>query len=111
MTTIPSTNGHFYVVTECVSQDEAAATADAAGGTLAHLTSGNLADVHFPAGAFDSIKTCDKPQSGPIAWFGTYNGGVPEGTVYIIALATGQVMNVSAHRAAAWTGLVLSEPQ
>lgn len=111
MTTIPCTNGHFYVVTECVSQDEAADRAAAAGGTLAHLTSGNLAELSFPAGAFVDIPSCDSPRFGPIAWFATYNGGVPEGTVYLMALATGQVMNVSAHRAAAWTGLVLAEPR
>ncbi|MFI6041655.1 hypothetical protein ACIA8C_08460 [Nocardia sp. NPDC051321] len=111
MTTIPCANGHFYVVTDCVSRDEAAASAEAAGGTLAHLTSSNLAELSFPAGALDDIPLCESPQFGPIAWFATYNGGVPEGTVYLMALATGQVMNVSAHRASAWTGLVLSEPR
>ncbi|MEV6559314.1 hypothetical protein AB0M22_26610 [Nocardia sp. NPDC051756] len=102
-------NGHFFVVTECVSQGEAAAVADASDGNLAKLTADSLAELSFAVGAFADIRPCDAPQSGLIAWFDTYDGGVPEGTVYVVALATGQVMNVAAHRAAAWTGLVLAE--
>ncbi|WP_405164304.1 hypothetical protein OG203_04060 [Nocardia sp. NBC_01499] len=110
MSTIACTNGHFFVVTDCVSHDEAAAAAAAAGGTLADLTSTSVAEISFPEGTFDDTQSCDSPQSGPIAWFSSFNGGAPERTVYVIALTTGQVMNVSAHRAAAWTGLVLAEP-
>lgn len=109
MPTIPSANGHFFVVTDCVSHCEAAAVAEASGGNLAELTTGSLAELRFAEDAFAGIKPCDAPQSGLIAWFDSFDGGVPEGTVYVIALATGQVMNVAAHRAAAWTGFVLAE--
>ncbi|MFE9577420.1 hypothetical protein ACFYO1_13610 [Nocardia sp. NPDC006044] len=109
MATISCTNGHFFVVTDCVSRGEAAAVADASGGELADLTTDSLAELSFAEGAFADLKPCDAPRSGLIAWFDTFDGGVPEGTVYVIVLDTGQVMNVAAHRAAAWTGFVLAE--
>lgn len=109
MPTISCTNGHYFVVTDCVSQGEAAAIADASGGNLANLTAESVAELSFEADAFVDVRPCDAQQSGLIAWIDTFDGGVPEGTVYVVALDTGQVMNVAAHRAAAWTGLVLAE--
>ncbi|MFB8275176.1 hypothetical protein [Nocardia colli] len=109
MSIISCTNGHFFVVTDCVSQAEAAAVAEAAGGNLAGLTGDNVAELSFDADALADVKPCDASQPALIAWFGSFDGGVPEGTVYLVALDTGQVMNVAAHRAAAWTGLVLAE--
>ncbi|MBF6330357.1 hypothetical protein [Nocardia transvalensis] len=109
MPTVTSANGRFFVVTECVTQAAAAAAAAAAGGTLAALTSATVDQLNFPADAFADIQRCDTPRSGPVAWFGSYNGGVPERTVYAVNLTTRRVFNVAAHRAAAWTGLVLAE--
>ncbi|MEU0504959.1 hypothetical protein [Nocardia sp. NPDC005998] len=109
MPTIPSKNGHFFVITDCVPQVQAAAIAAAGGRTLAGLTSANLAEVTFPEHAFTGVQACDTPQSGPTAWFGTFNGGVPEGSVYAIDLTTGQVFNHNSNRAAAWTRFVLAE--
>ncbi|MFQ6395629.1 hypothetical protein ACLMAJ_19465 [Nocardia sp. KC 131] len=109
MPTIPSTNGRFFVVTDCVPQVRAAATAAARGGILAGLTSADLGEFAFPDEAFNGIQACDTTQSGPIAWFGTFNGGVPEGSVYAIDLTTGQVFNHNSGQAAAWTRFVLAE--
>ncbi len=109
MPKIPSTNGRFFVITECVPQVQAAAEAAASGGTLAALTSANLAEVSFPKDAFTGVQACDTTQSRPTAWFGTFNAGVPEGSVYAIDLTTGQVFNENSRRAAAWTRFVLAE--
>ncbi len=108
MPTIASTNGRFFVVTDCVPQVKAAATAAAAGGTLAALTSATVAEITFPDGAFDAVPICATTQSGPTAWFASYNGGVPDGCVYAIDLTTGQVCTENANRAAAWTRFVLA---
>ncbi|MEV5646674.1 hypothetical protein AB0L57_00355 [Nocardia sp. NPDC052254] len=108
MPTIASTNGRFFVVTDCVPQVRAAATATAAGGSLAALTSATVAEITFPEGAFATVSTCDTAQPGPTAWFATYNGGVPTGCVYAIDLTTGRVWTDNANRAAAWTRFVLA---
>ena len=109
MPTIPSANGRFFVITDCVPQVQAAATAAAGGGTLAGLTSTNLAELSFPKGAFTDVQACDTSQAGPTAWFGTFNGGVPERSVYAIDLTTGQVFNDNSRRAAAFSRFVLAE--
>ncbi|MGY4103915.1 hypothetical protein ACW2Q0_30815 [Nocardia sp. R16R-3T] len=109
MPTIPSTYGRFFVVTDCVPQVRAAATAAANGGTLAGLTAADLGKITFPREAFARVPACGTTQSGPTAWFGTFNGGVPEGSVYAIDLTTGQVFNNDARRAGAWTRFVLAE--
>ena len=108
MPTIASTNGHFFVVTDCVPQVRAAATAAAAGGTLAALTSATAAEIAFPDGAFATVSDCTSTESGPTAWFATYNGGAPEGCVYAIDLSTGQITTENANRAATWTRFVLA---
>lgn len=108
MPTIASTNGRFFVITECVPQVRAAATAAAAGGTLAALTSASVAEIVFPDGAFDGVTACDAAQAGPTAWFATYNGGVPAGCVYAIDLSTGKITTENANSAAAWTRFVLA---
>ncbi len=108
MPTIASTNGRFFVVTDCVPQVQAAATAAAAGGSLAALTSATVAEITFPEGAFSTVSDCDTTQSGPTAWFSTYNGGVPIGCVYAVDLTTGRVWTENANQAAAWTRFVLA---
>ncbi|MEU6559773.1 hypothetical protein [Nocardia nova] len=108
MPTIASTNGRFFVVTDCVPQVRAAAVAAAAGGTLATLTSATVAEITFPEDAFATVTTCTTPQSGPTAWFASYDGGVRTGCVYAINLTTGQVWTENANRAAAWTRFVLA---
>ncbi|WP_433714422.1 hypothetical protein ACQP2U_10085 [Nocardia sp. CA-084685] len=107
MPTIASTNGRFFVITDCVPQVRAAAAA-AAGGTLAALTAATVAEITFPEGAFADVTACATAQAGPTAWFATYNGGVREGCVYAIDLITRQVWTENANRAAAWTRFVLA---
>ncbi|MFI5778660.1 hypothetical protein [Nocardia sp. NPDC051570] len=109
MPTVPSANGRFFVVTACVTQVQAAATATAAGGTLAALTTATVGQVQFPIDAFSNAPQCTMPHFGTVAWFGTYNGGAPERSVYAIELTTGQIYNIASHQAASWTALVLAE--
>ncbi|MEV6335819.1 hypothetical protein AB0M12_14025 [Nocardia vinacea] len=108
MPTIASTNGRFFVITDCVPQVQAAATAAGAGGVLAALTAATVAEITFPEGAFADVPACATPQAGPTAWFATFNGGVREGCVFAIDLTTGQVWTENANRAAAWTRFVLT---
>ncbi|WP_227981343.1 hypothetical protein [Nocardia spumae] len=110
MPTIASTNGRFFVITDCVPQVRAAATAVAAGGRLAALTSDTVSEITFPDGAFATVTACATSQAGPTAWFATFNGGVPDGCVYAIDLSTGKVSTENANRAAAWTRFVLAGP-
>ncbi|WP_062998144.1 PQQ-binding-like beta-propeller repeat protein [Nocardia mikamii] len=110
MPTIASTDGRFFVITDCVPQVRAAAAAAAAGGTLAALTTATAAEITFPEGAFADVAACATPQDGPTAWFATFNGGVPDGCVYAIDLTTGKVCTDNANRAAAWTRFVLAAP-
>ncbi|QIS19983.1 hypothetical protein [Nocardia terpenica] len=109
MPSLVSTNSRFFVVPLCVPQVLAAETAIAAGGSLAALTTADLDQVVFPADELATVPACTTAQSGPIAWFATFNGGVPVRTVYSINLATRQVFNTAAHRAAAWTQMVLAQ--
>ncbi|WP_433622818.1 hypothetical protein [Nocardia sp. CA-120079] len=108
MPTIASTNGRFFVITDCVPQVQAAATAAAAGGTLAALTAATVAEITFPEGTFAAGPACGAPQAGPTAWFATFDGGAREGCVYAIDLTTRQVWTENANRAAAWTRFVLA---
>lgn len=113
MSTVTSLDGNFFVLVKCVLWSEAELTAQAAGGTLAALTSSNVAEIAFPEGAFDASPACDSANqsgTGPMAWFGSWNGGVPIGTVFSINLFTGQIRADNIAQAAMWTRLVLATP-
>lgn len=112
MSTVTSLDNQFYVVLQCTLWVEAEAAATLAGGKLASLTSSNLPAVNFPIGSFDAAPPCSSPDqagAGPIAWFGSWNGGVPVGTVFGVNLLTRQVYADSLTKASMWTRLVLVE--
>lgn len=109
---ILSVDGSFLLVLHCLPRSGAEPACAAIDGTLADLTSMNIAGVGFPIAAIEDHLCAARPgTTRPTAWFGTWNGGVPEGKVLAIDLITHQIFADDATTAARWTRLTLGQPR